>query len=419
MGPARSSPGSSLSVNTIRRSTPRADRMNVAAQAAGVESYARYELVHCGLSCLLLGTAASPPAAAEHDELTKLDPLARQRSKAATGWSRVIVQAADASGASDLETAIGETGGRPGRALRVIHGRVAEVPNGKLKALAHSRRVARISLDRPVLGSLERTAATVSATTVWQNLGLDGSGVGVAIIDSGITPQHDDLSTGGGSRVLAFADYVNGQTAPYDDYGHGTHVAGIVGGSGFDSSGARTGIAPGANLVALKVLDASGTGHISDVIAAIDYVVANKDTLGCAWSTCRSRPACTSRTTRIRSRRPRDGRWLPDSWWSHRPAMRAATRLARRCTAGSLLPATRRGCSRSVHPVTRAPAIGRTTPWRCSARAVPQRSTIRPSRISSPRASASNRSATPRARCTDLNRTTCSREPCRRPICPI
>jgi serine protease AprX len=55
-----------------------------------------------------------------------------------------------------------------------------------------------------------------------------------------------------------FVDLVNGLEAPYDDYGHGTHVAGIVAGNGFHSNGARGGIAPGAHLMALKVLDGNG-----------------------------------------------------------------------------------------------------------------------------------------------------------------
>src|SRR5262249_27923629 len=112
-------------------------------------------------------------------------------------------------------------------------------------------------------------------------LGYDGSGVGVAVIDSGVTPWHDDLAAADqtSQRVDRFVDFTAGQQIPYDDYGHGTHVAGIIAGNGFDSSGARSGIAPAAHLVVLKVLDGSGQGHISDVIAAIDYAIANKDAL--------------------------------------------------------------------------------------------------------------------------------------------
>src|SRR5207249_11478258 len=64
-----------------------------------------------------------------------------------------------------------------------------------------------------------------------------------------------------------------------DDYGHGTHVAGIIAGNGFDSSGARQGIAPGSHLVVLKVLDHSGQGHVSDVIAGVDYALTHRNEL--------------------------------------------------------------------------------------------------------------------------------------------
>src|SRR5213078_4733605 len=76
-----------------------------------------------------------------------------------------------------------------------------------------------------------------------------------------------------------FVDFVNNQTDAYDDYGHGTHVAGIISGNGFDSSGARTGIAPGSRLIVLKTLNASGSGRVSDVIAALGYAVANRSAL--------------------------------------------------------------------------------------------------------------------------------------------
>ena len=63
-----------------------------------------------------------------------------------------------------------------------------------------------------------------------------------------------------------------------DDYGHGTHVAGIIAGSGYDSDGRRTGVAPGAKLLGLKVLDGEGHGYVSDVIAAIDYAISVRST---------------------------------------------------------------------------------------------------------------------------------------------
>ena len=148
-----------------------------------------------------------------------------------------------------------------------------------LAILANSPLVAEISIDRPVHGATERTATTIGANSVRQQFGYDGSGIGIAIIDSGVTAWHDDLTGPNGQRVVEFVDLVNGASSPYDDYGHGTHVAGIVAGNGYDSSGARTGIAPGAHLLVLKALDSSGTGRISDVIAALDHVIARKDAL--------------------------------------------------------------------------------------------------------------------------------------------
>ena len=96
-----------------------------------------------------------------------------------------------------------------------------------------------------------------------------------------VSRRGTTISTGGGTlqRVDAFVDFVNWRDTPYDDYGHGTHVAGIIAGNGMDSSGARSGIAPNARLIVLKALDGTGTGRISDVIAAMDYVLVNRAAL--------------------------------------------------------------------------------------------------------------------------------------------
>src|SRR5262249_23968262 len=109
--------------------------------------------------------------------------------------------------------------------------------------------------------------------------------VGVAVIDSGIASWHDDLTGGrrnypyGDQRVTAFVDFVNAAPLPYDDNGHGTHVSGIIAGNGYDSNGGKAGIAPGASIVSLKVLDANGSGTISNVIAAMDWVLGHAGAL--------------------------------------------------------------------------------------------------------------------------------------------
>jgi serine protease AprX len=231
------------------------------------------------LFVLVFTTAFASSAAAQSALLRKLDPVGSARAMLSSGRSRVIISAPDATSLSFLAPVVQWSGGQLKRSLPLVNGVAVDLPNASLAALAASPLVSHIAIDRLVVGSMERTGATVGATAVRQELGYDGTGVGVAIIDSGAAASVDDLSDefGGGSQVDQFVDFVNGRQNAYDDYGHGTHVAGIIAGNGFDSSGRRTGIAPGARLVILKVLDDSGQGHISDVIAAIDYAIAQKD----------------------------------------------------------------------------------------------------------------------------------------------
>jgi serine protease AprX len=202
--------------------------------------------------------------------------LARERSNRVEGESSVILRVADRNAA---RAAVLEVGGRLGRALPKTGGQVAIVPNVALALLAENPAIERISLDRIAVGANERTGATVGAAKIRQQLGLDGSGIGIAVVDSGVA-YHDDLADASGpQRIDRFVDFVGGQSVPYDDYGHGTHVAGIIAGNGNDSDGKRTGIAPAARLIVLKALDGSGVGRISDVIAAIEYAIANRDAL--------------------------------------------------------------------------------------------------------------------------------------------
>ena len=232
-------------------------------------------LVTLGALLTLLAPAAMA-APRPHADNAKLDRELRQRASAPRGHSRVILRLKPGVSIDAAGAAIRGLRGTVGRRLAFGRGQVADVPDTALDALARLPGVDGVSLDRRIHGTLERTGATVGATWVQDTLGLDGTGVGIAVIDSGVANWHDDL---GSSRVARFVDFVNFQAAAYDDYGHGTHVAGIIAGDGHDSGGRRRGVAPGATLLVEKVLDASGQGYISNVIAAIDYAIANKDAL--------------------------------------------------------------------------------------------------------------------------------------------
>lgn len=104
-----------------------------------------------------------------------------------------------------------------------------------------------------------------------------GRGVGVAVIDSGIAPMADISS-----QITAFYDFTAGGVAAYpnDAFGHGTHVAGLIAGSGAMSLGAYPGIAPDVRLIGLKVLDAKGEGYASHALNAIEFAIDNRVALG-------------------------------------------------------------------------------------------------------------------------------------------
>jgi serine protease AprX len=169
--------------------------------------------------------------------------------------------------------------------LDLINGQVLELSNGMLKQLAANSNVFRVHYDRPLKTHNYRTSVTVGARQVLTDYGYTGQGIGVAVIDSGIATWHDDfmnytskLFPYGNQRVAKFVDFVNHVSLPYDDNGHGTHVAGIIGGVGTDSNYEKLGIAPQASLVSLKVLDRNGNGTIANLIAALGWVATNYKT---------------------------------------------------------------------------------------------------------------------------------------------
>jgi serine protease AprX len=234
-----------------------------------------------GALALALVVGLGGPALAKSGTPEKLDKLLKDRA-GKTGWSRVIVTLKPGA---DASSEVKRLGGKLGRRLGLINGLVIELPNGVIRKLADHPAVESLHYDRSTSGEMNRVAVTVGARAAQADYGYTGAGVGVAVIDSGTTSWHDDLTYQGssslvrvknGQRVAAFVDFVNGRTAPYDDNGHGTHVSGIIAGNGKDSLGTRAGIAPSAHLVSLKVLDDRGRGVISNVIAALGWVVANK-----------------------------------------------------------------------------------------------------------------------------------------------
>lgn len=103
-------------------------------------------------------------------------------------------------------------------------------------------------------------------------LGYTGRGVGVAILDTGIS-LHPDYA----ERIRVFQDFCNHKNQPYDDNGHGSHIAGIIAGNGRMSKGRYRGVAPLASLIVLKVLDRTGNGNTKDVVRAMQWIIENRE----------------------------------------------------------------------------------------------------------------------------------------------
>ncbi len=129
-------------------------------------------------------------------------------------------------------------------------------------------------LSQNMLLATEGLLATRPDGQTVRSISYTGKNVGVALIDSGLTPNGD-------LNDVTFYDFTqNGKkVAPYDDYGHGTHVSGLMGSGGGMSNSQYAGLAPDCKYVVLKVLDQTGNGYTSDVIAAINFAVANKSQL--------------------------------------------------------------------------------------------------------------------------------------------
>jgi serine protease AprX len=217
------------------------------------------------------------------------EPLPNLLSALPLGTTRVIVRV-ERGALSAVVRLVTTLGGRIVGQHRLIDGLTIELPVAQVALLVRVPGVLSVSADAPVSSTLPVDVGPAEshlvATLALPESGLlrstvDGRGVAVGVIDSG-------LSATGAYQIRRFVDFTrpaNGRTyaeyaQPTDDYGHGTHVGGLIAGNGAGSNGRYRGVAPGAVLVGLKVLDASGAGRTSDVLTAIEYAVVNREALG-------------------------------------------------------------------------------------------------------------------------------------------
>lgn len=232
------------------------------------------------LCCLLL---IPVPGASGQRHVARLQPqLADLAQSTPTAIVPVIVQLDQVH--AQLQSQITALGGTITKELQIINAVVVEVPAQQLPHLAQVDGVRWISLDAPVVttscddcisaGGLQTLYnQAIGADQLWNEpSNLRGEGIGIAVLDSGIQANHPDLA----GRVAAGVStlfYYNAK----DYYGHGTYVAGLIGGDGATSDGGYIGVAPESDLIDVKVTTFTGASTESDVIAGLQWVYENRE----------------------------------------------------------------------------------------------------------------------------------------------
>lgn len=158
--------------------------------------------------------------------------------------------------------------------LPVIDSYVVEIPRKYIYNLKNIKGIKSVHENTHITAQMKNARKVVKWEAA-QNQNLTGKGIGVAILDTGIAPVNDFIQPK--NRLIAFKDFANNKLEPYDDNGHGTHVAGIACGNGTNSNGIYCGIAYESNLIGVKILDKEGKGNTSKVLAGIQWIVDNKD----------------------------------------------------------------------------------------------------------------------------------------------
>ncbi|HEX8096388.1 MAG TPA: S8 family serine peptidase, partial [Pyrinomonadaceae bacterium] len=214
----------------------------------------------------------------------KVSPALRVRLRkgsAGDGRVRVILQFKDEEG-DGLRAFLNREGVHVHGSFKHFRSKAVELPLSAVDELSNFEEVLSVSPDGEVktLGHVttttgadavrKQTTTTFFGTTTTT---LDGSGVGIAVLDSGIDPNHVAFQNASGASRIAYSQDFTGEGRTDDPFGHGTYVASAAAGNGRVSSGAFTGIAPNAKIVNLRVLNSQGIGTTSGLLSALNWVM--------------------------------------------------------------------------------------------------------------------------------------------------
>jgi serine protease AprX len=203
-------------------------------------------------------------------------------SQPATPAAGVAAAAAPMAHKKAADDAVGllRQNGKAGSALPLLGGASGRLNANAIRALANNPNVAAIYENRVFQRKAVSDAnlvtaypAEVNAPAAWQQNNT-GAGVTVAVLDSGINPDPDLAG-----RILTSVNFADPPTT-HDPGGHGTHVAGIIAGNGSASGGQYIGVAPEANLVDVRVMDAQGNATTSSVIAGLEWTIGHASQYG-------------------------------------------------------------------------------------------------------------------------------------------
>jgi serine protease AprX len=244
--------------------------------------------VAAGLSFSLLalrslGASLRQPAGITAPSNPRLSAELRDQLSAADARANVGVIVRYKAG---REPAAGAAPGRIERRLRYDRSIAVHLTPPQIRQLLAGDAVESIEPDTVYHMMRDTAEQFIGSTQASRDFGLSGDGDGnplvytakdhtIAIVDTGIDGEHQDFA---GGKIIAWTDLVNQQPAPYDDEGHGTHVASIAAGA-VNPDGVG-GVAPGAALVGVKVLDDKGVGTAGNIAAGVEWCITNKDQYG-------------------------------------------------------------------------------------------------------------------------------------------